>query len=1132
MIGYGMQAVAAVQLYATFAIWMIAGWLIVGRVKIAPHHGPAVLAATAILAPIALAHLLVAVFWVVPGINPTLCLVIVTTVPVVVIAIRVKDLSSTFQTMYAAIGRAGIKTFMGLIGGLFLFVLILVPLFFQLFFLPLHGNDPLEYMQLGRMFAEHRDPRLYPILTALPQSGFVAPWTHPPHYAILISLAFMIQGSSLIAGAAKMIVLWFTVGLAALAAALVYASDRRIGWRVWIAPAFVLSVPVFFELVQSAHIDGMRIAAFTAAVALGCNLIASRSAGAAALAGVGLAGAMLTHSIGILAPAIILPLLFVYWTGSLAGLVRACIVMLGVALLLGAPHYVRNMAIFGNPIQDNVAIWNIATLKVKEFVQISRGLETLLDRLYLGALMPWTRRDLFGVLPMALLLLAPLALFRSIWEGRMSLATAFARRAESLTTQIVVAILGFLALIFLSVFVGSELAVKNARYILTIVPLAVVAALLAAGVLIEDSRIARMAARIGHAILKILPGRFTPGWLRATVHDDNLSARSLNGKRRWMAGVADLAAVLVIGAIVLIQFQSSYRAAIGNTRIYMAGSVPLARLTESETMKRNGSVLGDAMAERATMSLLSDDAKVLLFRQASFGFYASGRFVFHVDQAVEHLFRIADAPSLHRELTALGLKWVLTPDFALPEINNSAFRALLMDGTLVRPEVKFQGWTLHALRDAGLPLKVQILAEVSPASEQGGPHFGTTEQGPGMVDGRRAGVRIDTEGGFVELNRQRGAIKQIDRWDALLSRPLRSGSDPHAMNVADWYFTGGEPVALSAVISGKGYADIVVEYTVHKPVVSAGSPMSGRDDLDAETMLMRETLWAGVLEERPKTVGGWILSPLSRLSNRSDRLKRGARIFFRLRDGDQLRVHRWTASSVHFPEQAERLKLLDTILLGGWSFTQENTDRNGAIELRLAKQPVSHSTSWDFPPVGIGRTTTRPAMLMTPSFWMPDAEAAEIERERNLLGTYLASGTLRLEITGSIDGFGKVTPRAMIYCGAPPRAPEGLLQTFVGSNTATENLPHVVSLPPVQFWGDSGRQFVWSEVLPCVPYRVRLSLTSEQQSLVVIEEFVKNPERARAGYVDVHDMQVTLLGGASTATRHMLPLRLRTGSAQ
>lgn len=1133
MIGFGTQAFAVALLYAAFAFWTLAAWLIVRRIRIASFMAPSVFASTAIVAPIAMAQVLTLVFWVAPGADPAFCIATVFVLPALVATLQARPLIAGARVGYGLLRASTTGPAVCAIASAVALGVVLAPLVFQLFFLPLHGNDPLEYMQLGRVFAENRDARLYPILTALPESGFIAPWTHPPTYGVLISFAFMLQGSSMLAGAAKTIGLWFALSLSFLSAALVYSADRRASWRVWIAPAFVLSVPVFFELVQSAHIDALRVAAFTAAVALGCSLLALPSAGAATLAGVGLACAMLTHSIGILAPAIVIPLVIVCWTGPIPQLMRVVGVIVGVALMLGAPYYLRNIAIFGNPIQDNVPLWDIAALKVKEFVRVSRGLETLLDRLYLGALMPWTRSELFGLLPTALVLVSPFALVRSIARQETSFVSVVAGRSSSLPTQLATVILGFLSIVFLSVLAGSELAVKNARYILTIVPIVVVTTLIAAGVFIEDSRITAMARRVGRPIINLVPKRLTPSQLPPLPLLQGLPFEQPKTLAARMAGLADLAAVFLIGCLALWQYQMCYRAAVANVRVYLDGSGSLVRLTDTERMKRRGSSLGDAQIEAYALANVPPDEKILLFRQASYGFYASRRFVFHLDGVVEDLFRLGDAPALHRALFERGFRWILTPDFSLPEINNSAFSALLGDPSFVRPAHSSLGWTLYAIRGSGEAAPARVLARVLPASIAGGPVFATTEQGPGMVDGRQAVVRVDSAGGFVELSRQRGAIKHLGRWDTLLSRPLRTGINPHDMSAADWYFESSNPVAIRARISGKGFAEVAVEYTVHSPLMDVGATPAGLDDMDVRSTLARETLWSGVLEEQPMTVGGWIVSPLSRQSNATDRLRRGARILFRLRDGDWLRVHDWVASEVVFPEQEDQRARVDAVLSGGWSFASSNLTAQRGIELRLpAGSVVERSGSWPFPPVGIERPTTRRTSILTPSFWQPDGSPAEVERERALQDVFLAAASLRLEISGTLAGFGRILPQALVYCSGQARPSEGIVQSLLGREGRQDALPHVVSLPPIQLWGDVPRRLFWSEPLPCVPYRVRLMLISEQQPLVVIEEFLKDPDRARSGFVDVHGMQMTLVGGVSSLTRRVLPLQLREPQSQ
>lgn len=201
------------------------------------------------------------------------------------------------------------------------------------------------------------------------------------------------------------------------------------------------------------------------------------------------------------------------------------------------------------------------------------------------------------------------------------------------------------------------------------------------------------------------------------------------------------------------------------------------------------------------------------------------------------------------------------------------------------------------------------------------------------------------------------------------------------MSVADWYFAGNDPVAVNAVLSGSGYAELVLEYTIHTPLIEpGGKPPSGRDDMDVHSTLVRETIWAGVLEEQPQTIGGWIVSPLSRLPDGTDRLQRGARMVFRLRDGDRLRVHEWSASQVEFPEQRARKDLVDATVAGGVVVLGEQRQCEQAD--RVAPQDQC-------------RWSTASVLAFPHHRGSEDNNATRVSRDAVLLGTGCSPGRTR-----------------------------------------------------------------------------------------------------------------------------------------
>ena len=200
MVSYGIQALAAFSLYALFALSAAAVWLVVRPVFTRPEYALTVAAGAAIAGPLVVAVIVWCALWLAPGASPGVYVGVAAALPGAVVLWRGRSLVAELGRLVAAASTLRVAA-----ASLAVAILLLAApalLAVQLFFLPLHGNDPLEYMQLGRAFFEARDAAVYPILASDKTGGFIAPWTHPPTYGVLIALAYFLQGSAEVAGEA------------------------------------------------------------------------------------------------------------------------------------------------------------------------------------------------------------------------------------------------------------------------------------------------------------------------------------------------------------------------------------------------------------------------------------------------------------------------------------------------------------------------------------------------------------------------------------------------------------------------------------------------------------------------------------------------------------------------------------------------------------------------------------------------------------------------------------------------------------------------------------------------------------------------------------------------------------------
>jgi hypothetical protein len=1098
LIGYASQAVAVVLLYGLFALSSLAVAALIRPLSRSPENAPILLTGCAITGPTVLGLMLWIAMWISPGLDRSACIALVAVVPIAILLIRARSFYSELRELISQVHFPSVLVLIAC--GLLFFVVLLLAL--QLFFLPLHGNDPLEYMQLGRVFWASRDAHLYPILTGDRTGGFIAPWTHPPTYAVLIGLAFMLQGSASIAGAAKLVGLWFAVGTAALCGALVRTADRRMSWRALVVPFFILSVPLYFQLVQSAHIDAFRIATFTLAVAWTIAALTQPTCGSFVLAGVGTGLAALSHSIGVLVPFIVGALAIVSWQGNIHALAVRLLLMGGIAGAAALPHYLRNTLIFGSPIQDSVPIWEIPELGVRAFLRASRGLETLADRLYHGVFMPFTRIQEFGWLPTALLVIS-LALGAAIWRlgVRRTAETVIAHRQTSIATQLTLTVIGYFGFVFLTAL-GTELAIKNARYLLTIVPLAVALLAILLGKLFTDELIVRTPA----AALAGLSRRV----LRSAGHAEGAAARAQPDLRRSRAG--PLLVVGVVLAIAAVQLMGTLRFSVTNVAVYLGWPVSLGRLLESELMKRDGSLLPDAAVERIARRIVAPDEVVLAFRQASIGFYPSASFRFHVDAALGDLFRELDPEALARRLRQHGFSWLYLPDFPLPEVQNSAFAALLRNGNLVRSDARVEGWSLFQLLDGATTVDGVVVARAVPAAGPGHLISATTEQGPGMVDGRRARLTVDEYRGVAELSRDRGLVRQLGRWDVIMSRPVRTNMNPELVNAIDFVVPSATRLLLRAWLSGRGLAELVVEYErVAPPSELTDQALFPNEDGQGVGTVQREVVWSGTLSSEKQEIGGWLNSATL---TRSGAERQGARLLFRLRDGDTLRLHGWEV----LEHKYEGFPLLGDPLISalqrGWLIKADERFLLAGLGVRALHQTSGLAASKNGG-IGMGvavdRSTTGSASLSPPVFRLSnDTERTETETKKGQLQLLTSQGNLGLHVRTELVGFGAVSPTLAYVCsGQGSDTPTSSWRLFGLFSSARERV-HRASLQPTFLHAGEPSKLEWVVRLPCIPSAARLILDSHFVNLLTFERFLTDPDAARRGSVGVLSMHMQL----------------------
>lgn len=336
---------------------------------------------------------------------------------------------------------------------------------------PIHGNDSIEYQIVGRTVAQALDGNIYPILDQDTANGFNAPWTHPMGYINLLAHAYLVQGFVDTSGVARFVAPYF--GFSLIVLMLGFGGFRNLMAGA-VCAVFMACTPVFLHLVLQSHIDPIRLATLTAAVAAIWLLSQINSWRLMVLAGLTAGCAMFVHSIGIVTLPLAIPtyILIARRFGFLKHSVRI-IGFSAIAIAMLIPRYIINYNEFGSVIADSIEVWEIESVAVEHTRLVTRYMETTADKIVNGALMGLTETGLFGwfqILFFVALLVLIIRTARAMGNPFRELVDQRWREWGDPSLAALLVALGYIAMMVLTILMGSDLAVKNARYIMTMQP--------------------------------------------------------------------------------------------------------------------------------------------------------------------------------------------------------------------------------------------------------------------------------------------------------------------------------------------------------------------------------------------------------------------------------------------------------------------------------------------------------------------------------------------------------------------------------------------------------------------------------------------------------------------------------------
>lgn len=502
----------------------------------------------------------------------------------------------------------------------------------QIATMPLFENDTIEYMAVAKNIFDKASLSGYPITIAA-ENGLFAPPSHPPAYHMYIVWGYHWLGTESFLPA-RLLVLHCLISTMALVA--IAVPDRR---PIAVTGAMILltASPLYITMIVGYHIDPLRLTAFMAAALAVASLVEKPTTAQAAFTGGLLGLAAFAHSIGILAIA------FGGATWLLLGPpdrfrnLRIPLVVGLVALLVGGLHYFRNVYLFGTPIHDSVPIWDLPEIDFYTDQRYRRDLITVTDRVAFGLFRSFTELPQFSLL--FWLLIPGLWLVLRKWRAAKPVSKVFA-----------IWICCYFVMAGLTIQLGTDLVIKNARYTMTLVPLAAVLA----------------ASPLATALTR---GR----WLRAVT------------------------------TILLLIFPSWMLLQSAARLSNLGGRIDLATIGERAPIYRANNRFPGAPLYRYIESHLKPGERTLVFRQADFTLYGKGPWLDNFDSAIEPLYRMTDVSAAHTWLRSRNIRFILLPNYHWPTYSRTVVSDLIADQTLVDEIGNHRGYRLFALRDNPAP---------------------------------------------------------------------------------------------------------------------------------------------------------------------------------------------------------------------------------------------------------------------------------------------------------------------------------------------------------------------------------------------------------------------------------------------
>ncbi|MEM7300226.1 MAG: glycosyltransferase family 39 protein [Pseudomonadota bacterium] len=1009
---------------------------------------------------------------------------------IIAVALRQKIGRDFNSALNALLCRPGRSTYSALnVFGCFVLVLFFGIVAVTSMMLPPSANDPLEYLTVARAIFENKAlTGVYPLTNPDLANGFYAAWTHPPGFSLILAWPMFVQGSAKVAGAATMANVFNLFAFSFLVYA--FAGQAR-RYRGIIAALIVALTPILLFETYDLHVDVVRIGIWTAVILLFASWIQNPDWKSSLFFGLCSGLAIFAHSIGWLVLGISAGLIAVFWIFRGIRNPQMAWVAFAAAVAVVLPDLIINLIRSGSFVADTVPVWEIEELNTEEHLRSVRGISNLTDIVLNGFLRVYWDWALLGPAHGLMLLLVVinfigLAVRRKI---RWSVARTRWTRPNTITVGIWT-LIGFSAIVALSILLEMELIVKNPRYLVTMIGIATIILVWMVDKYIRllQKRIARYAAnrdrqgpppqdaRLKGSLIYFL---WNLGTKEAAIWSSAIPRYT-----HFNIAMVLLVTANVVALLLMLDRFSIF--SVNNTSKWFSEQrkIEYSQYPQFRLIQR--------FNKRLETGAIPADSKVLSFRAAGTAYYGNVRMVSWADPSILSAYSGKSAEDVYDKLREEGITHLFTPPYSTVEYLHSGLKHLLSDPSRVQIEDSSDGYFLYKLLDT------PSSPETEPVLAQNRPNIGSADftEFVSSLPARRTysgiwetlGLGGSEEPGLRLRAEQRWRSVYESGWVGLYyAAGFRRGF--RLLSVFQSPAENGEYL-VGAKISGSGYARISMAVDKRLPVL----------------------IWEGVLPSEPQSVSRlvemahvWDVES-SDLNRRSGKWE--LNVDLEVLPGTDFRVHDVKIERVKREKSIEvrRVDALSGALKAGTSM--EIDDLNSRF--------LSPSADMSSGNVNIDLADGRRLKTRLPFLAFPYEQRREI-LENFALGSW---SSIVVEMDLGLSGSTLADMRLAYRCLKPNDVdlanPERFKKEKPGDEIDGGGKLSVLKMDKL-IVTDYPLSFRSSQVLPCVPERVALLAVTERAE----REFEWKTE---PGHLKITNYIMNLLLRDATGRELKLPL--------